>query len=81
LAVLKWYPILGWFLLFVINVFKGKLKCHSINGTVGIDVTTRKMKEFHTFSVSSALRYNPSALESWNGPWLSSSVLVTPSAR
>jgi hypothetical protein len=47
--------------LFLINVFKGKINCHSIMDTVGIRVPTRKIREFPTFSVNSALRHSPSA--------------------
>jgi hypothetical protein len=45
-------------ILFIIKVVKGKIKCHSIMDTVGIRVPT---KQFSAFSVSSALRHNPSA--------------------
>jgi hypothetical protein len=34
--------------LFLINVFKGKINRHSIMGTVGIRVPTRKIREFST---------------------------------
>jgi hypothetical protein len=47
--------------LFPINVFKGKINCHSIMDTVGIRMPTRQIREFSTFSVSSALRNSPSA--------------------
>jgi hypothetical protein len=47
--------------LFLINVFKGKINCPSILDTVGVRVPTRKITEFSTFSVSSALKHNPSA--------------------
>jgi hypothetical protein len=48
--------------LFLINVFKGKINCHYyIMDTVGIRVPTKQIREFSTFSVSSALRYSPSA--------------------
>jgi hypothetical protein len=47
--------------LFLINVFKGKINCPSILGTVGIRVLTRQIREFSTFSVSSALKHTPSA--------------------
>jgi hypothetical protein len=47
--------------LFRINIFKGKINCHSIIDTVGIRVPTRQIREFSTFSVSSALRHSPSA--------------------
>jgi len=47
--------------LFLINVFKGKINCHSILDTVGIRAPTRQIREFSTFSVSSALRHSPSA--------------------
>jgi hypothetical protein len=45
--------------LFLINVFEGKINCHSIMDTVGIRVPTRQIREFSTFSVSSALRNSP----------------------
>jgi hypothetical protein len=47
--------------LFLINVFKGKINCPSILDTVGIRVPTRQIREFSTFSVSSALKHSPSA--------------------
>jgi hypothetical protein len=47
--------------LFIINVFKGKLNCPSILDSVGIRVPTRQIREFSTFSVSSALKHSPSA--------------------
>jgi hypothetical protein len=47
--------------LFLINIFKGKINCHSNMDTVGIRVLTRQVREFSTFSVSSALRHSPSA--------------------
>jgi hypothetical protein len=47
--------------LFLINVFKGKINCRSILDSVGIRVPTRQIREFSTFSVSSALKYSPSA--------------------
>jgi hypothetical protein len=47
--------------LFLINVLKGKINRHSIMTTVGIRVPTRQIREFSTFSESSALRHSPSA--------------------
>jgi hypothetical protein len=47
--------------LFIINVFKGKINCHSTMDTVDIRVPTRKIRECSTFSVSSALRHSPSS--------------------
>jgi hypothetical protein len=37
--------------LFLINVFKGKINCHSIMDTIGIRMPTRQIREF-SFSVS-----------------------------
>jgi hypothetical protein len=48
--------------LFLINIFKSKMNCHSIMDTVGIRVPTRQIRDFSTFSVSSALRHSPSAM-------------------
>jgi hypothetical protein len=47
--------------LFLINVFKGKINCPSIFDTAGIRLPTRQIREFSTFSVSSALKHSPSA--------------------
>jgi hypothetical protein len=47
--------------LFLINVFKGKINCHSIIDTVGIRVPIRQIRDFSTFNVNSALRHSPSA--------------------
>jgi hypothetical protein len=47
--------------LFLINVFKGKINCHSITVTVGIRMPTRQIREFSTFSVNNALIHRPSA--------------------
>jgi hypothetical protein len=47
--------------LFLINVFKGKIHCQSIMDTVSIRVPTLQIREFYAFSVSSVLRYSPSA--------------------
>jgi hypothetical protein len=46
--------------LFLINIFKSKINCHSVMDTVGIRVPTRQIRDFSTFSVSSALRHSPS---------------------
>jgi hypothetical protein len=46
--------------LFLINIFKSKINCHSIMDTVGIRVSTRQIRDFSTFSVSSPLRHSPS---------------------
>jgi hypothetical protein len=43
--------------LFLMIAFKGKINCHSILDTVGISVPTRQIREFSTFSMSSALKY------------------------
>jgi hypothetical protein len=34
---------------FLINCFKGKIKCHSIMASVGIRVPTGQIREFSTF--------------------------------
>jgi hypothetical protein len=47
--------------LFFINIFKGKINCHSIMDTVGIRVPTRQIRECSTFSVNSVQRHIPSA--------------------
>jgi hypothetical protein len=47
--------------MFLINVFKGKINSHSIVDTVDIRVPTRQIREFSTFSVSRALRHSPTA--------------------
>jgi hypothetical protein len=41
--------------LFLLNVFKGEINCHSILGTVGILVPTMQIRQFSTFSESSTL--------------------------
>jgi hypothetical protein len=46
--------------LFLINIFKSKINCHSIMDTVGIRVPTRQIRDFSTFSISSGLRHSPS---------------------
>jgi hypothetical protein len=43
------------------NVFKGKINYSLIMDTVGIPVASRQIREFSTFSVSSASRHRPSA--------------------
>jgi hypothetical protein len=45
--------------LFLINVFK--INCPSILDSVGFRVSTRQIREFSIFSVSSALKHSPSA--------------------
>jgi hypothetical protein len=47
--------------LFLINVFKGKINCHSIMDLLVPRVPGRKIREFYTFSVSCALRNSPPA--------------------
>jgi hypothetical protein len=47
--------------LFLINIFKAKINYPSILDSVGIRVSTRQIREFSTFSVSSALKHSPSA--------------------
>jgi hypothetical protein len=42
------------------NAYKGKINCYSIMDDVGIRVPARQIREFRTFSVSSALRHSPS---------------------
>jgi hypothetical protein len=48
------------YVLFLINISKGKINCLSIMNTVGIRVPTRQIREFPTFSVSTVLRHSPS---------------------
>jgi hypothetical protein len=50
------YASIVWNKLKLINVFKGKINFHSFMDTVGTRVPTRQIREFSTFSVSSALR-------------------------
>jgi hypothetical protein len=44
-----------------IDVFKGKINCHSIKDTLGVRVPTRQMREFSTFGGSSVLSHSTSA--------------------
>jgi hypothetical protein len=46
--------------LFPVYIFEGEINCHSIMDTVGIRVLRRLIREFSTFSMSSALRHSPS---------------------
>jgi hypothetical protein len=48
-------------LYFLLVFSRAKINYHSIMDTVGISVPTRLIREFSHFSVSSALRHNPSA--------------------
>jgi hypothetical protein len=57
----KYYYYYFFIYLFLINVFKGKINYRSIMDTISIRVPTRQIREFSTFSVSSALRHSPSA--------------------
>jgi hypothetical protein len=45
--------------LSLINTFKSKINCHSTMDTIGIRVPTRQIRDFSTFSASSALRLSP----------------------
>jgi hypothetical protein len=46
---------------FLIHAFNGKLNFHSVMDIVDICVPTRQIREFPTFSMSSALRHSPPA--------------------
>jgi hypothetical protein len=60
LEMMQYYYYIHYLLLYLINVFKDKINCHSIIDTIGIRMPAKQIREFSAFSVSSALRCSPS---------------------